>query len=96
LARIAFSFKTLWDNAELRAVAAAKADMVVAQEGTDASLDDLIKELGDLSIKIGWWQTERPAAGATAGAWMLFVILKALGLGLTAAQSREHHSGMIC
>ena len=77
--------KTLWNNAELRAVAAAKADMVVAQEGADASLDDLIKELGDLSIKIGWWQTERPAAGATAGDWTLFIILKALGLGLTVA-----------
>ena len=76
--------KTLWNNAELRAVAAAKADMVVAQEGTNANLDDLIKELGDLSIKIGWWQTEHPAAGATAGDWTLFVILKALGLGLTA------------
>jgi hypothetical protein len=77
--------KTLWNNAELRAIAAAKADMVVAQEGSSASLDDLIKELGDLSIKVGWWQTERPAAGATAGDWTLFVILKVLGLGLTAA-----------
>ena len=76
--------KTLWDNAELRAIAAAKADMVVAEEGTDANLDDLVKELGGLSIKIGWWQTEHPAAGATAGDWTLFVILKVLGLGLTA------------
>ena len=77
--------KTLWNNAELRAIAAAKADMVVAQEGADASLNDLIKELGDLSIKVGWWQTERPAAGATAGDWILFVVFKALGLGITAA-----------
>lgn len=77
--------KTLWNNAELRAIAAAKADMVVAQEGANANLDDLIKELGDLSIKIGWWQTERPTAGATAGDWLLFVVLKTLGLGLTAA-----------
>jgi len=77
--------KALWNNAELRAIAAAKADMVVAQEGSSASLDDLIKELGDLSIKIGWWQTERPAAGASAGDWVLFVILKVLGLSLTAA-----------
>jgi len=76
--------KTLWDNAELRAIAAAKADMVVANEGTTADLNDLIKELRDLSIQIGWWQTERPAVGATAGDWTLFVILKMLGLGLTA------------
>lgn len=76
--------KALWDNAELRAIAAAKADMVVAQEGTQASLDDLVKELGDLSIKIGWWQTERPAANATTADWSLFVLLKMAGLGLTA------------
>lgn len=77
--------KTLWSNAELRALAAAKAEMVVAQEGADASIDDLIKDLGDLTIKIGWWQTERPADGADAMAWITFVLLKVLGLGLTAA-----------
>ena len=77
--------KALWNNAELRAIASAKADMVVAQEGSTASLDDLVKELGDLSIKIGWWQTERPAAGAIAGDWALFILLKVVGLGLTAA-----------
>ena len=77
--------KTLWDNAELRAIAAAKAEMVVAKEGTTADLDELIKELGDLSIQIGWWQTEHPSAGATAGDWTFFVFLKVLGLGLTAA-----------
>ncbi len=77
--------KTLWSNAELRALAAAKAEMVVAQEGADASIDDLIKDLGDLTIKIGWWQTERPADGANVMTWVTFVLLKALGLGITAA-----------
>ena len=59
--------------------------MVVAQEGANASLDSLVKELGDLSIKIGWWQTERPAAGADVGDWAAFLLLKVLGLGLTVA-----------
>ncbi len=77
--------QTLWTNAELRALAAAKAEMVVQQEGTDATIDDLIKELGDLTIKIGWWQTERPAAGADVPTWVSFILLKVLGLGLTAA-----------
>ncbi len=77
--------KTLWTNAELRALTVAKAEMVVQQEGTDATVDDLIKELGDMTIKIGWWQTERPAAGADVMTWVTFVLLKALGLGLTAA-----------
>jgi hypothetical protein len=76
--------KTLWGNAELRAIAAAKAEMVVAQEGANANLNDLIRQLGDLTIKIGWWQTERPAAGAAAMDWVWFVVLKILGLGLTA------------
>lgn len=75
--------KTLWSNAELRALAAAKAEMVVQQEGVDASIDDLIKELGDLTIKIGWWQTERPAAGADTMDWVWFIVLKVAGLGLT-------------
>ncbi len=77
--------KTLWSNAELRALAVAKAEVVAAQEGAVATIDDLIKELSDLTIKIGWWQTERPAAGATVMDWALFIFLKVIGLGLTAA-----------
>ncbi|MBE0671693.1 MAG: hypothetical protein IH588_13985 [Anaerolineales bacterium] len=77
--------QTLWTNAELRALAAAKAEMVVQQEGADATVDDLIKELGDLTIKIGWWQTEHPAVGADVMTWVTFILLKALGLSLTAA-----------
>jgi hypothetical protein len=76
--------KALWNSSELRAIATAKADMVVAQEGANASLESLVKDLGDFSIKIGWWQTERPAAGAGAMDWVWFVVLKVLGLGLTA------------
>jgi hypothetical protein len=59
--------------------------MVVAQEGASASIDDLIHELSDLTIKVGWWQTEHPEAGSTVMDWFLFIVLKALGLGLTAA-----------
>lgn len=76
--------KGLWSNAELRAVAMAKADMVVAEEGANASLDELVKELGDLSIRVGWWQTERPANNATPQEWAWFIGLKVLGLSLTA------------
>jgi hypothetical protein len=77
--------KTLWANAELRTLAVAKAEVVAAQDGSAASIDDLIQQLSDLTIKVGWWQTERPAAGATAMDWALFVVLKIVGLGLTAA-----------
>jgi hypothetical protein len=77
--------KTLWTNAEARALTAAKAQMVVAQEGVDVPVSDLLQELGDLTIKIGWWQSERPADGSSASDWILFIILKVIGLGLTAA-----------
>lgn len=77
--------RTLWTNAELRALAVAKAEMVVQQEGTNATVDDLIHELGDMTIKIGWWQTEHPAAGSDVMTWVTFVLLKMLGLGITAA-----------
>jgi len=78
--------KTLWTNAELRALAVAKADVVVAQGGPNASasIDALFKELGELTIQIGWWQTERPAATAQPLDWALFIGLKVLGLAITA------------
>ena len=77
--------QTLWTNAELRTLAAAKAQVVVAEEGADASIDDLVKELSDLTIKVGWWQSVRPADTATVTEWVWFVILKVLGLAITAA-----------
>lgn len=73
----------LWLNAELRALSTAKAEMVVQQEGVDATIEDLIQELGDLTLKVGWWQTEHPADGADVMTWVYFVLLKILGLGLT-------------
>lgn len=77
--------RTLWVNAELRTLAAAKAEMVVQQEGLDATVTDLLQELSDLTLNFGWWRTELPEAGTSAMGWVYFVILKLLGLGLTAA-----------
>ncbi len=77
--------KALWMSAELRAIAAAQADAVVAREGANADLSDVIDDLGSLSIRIGWWQTQQfPESGAVVD-WVLFVLLKIVGLGLTAA-----------
>jgi len=77
--------KTLWTNAELRAVAAAQADAVVAQGGSTRDLNNLIADLGKFSIKLGWWQTQTVPQTTDIAAWAWFVFLKALGLGLTAA-----------
>lgn len=73
--------KTLWTNAGVRALAVAQAQVAVQQEGADANIDDLIQQLGALNIvHIGWWQMTPPD-----GNWVLYVVLKILGLSLTAA-----------
>lgn len=76
--------QTLWTNAGVRALAVAQAQVVVQQEGTDANVEDLIDQLSALQIvKLGWWQTDIPDMN-NFGAWVSFVGLKFLGLGLTA------------
>mgnify|MGYP001224162349 CR=1 FL=1 len=77
--------KALWTNAELRAVAAAQANAVVAREGANADLSALLKDLSAFSIKIGWWQTQQFPQSSDYTGWVMFVLLKVLGLGITAA-----------
>ncbi|MCJ7434950.1 MAG: hypothetical protein MUO77_15820 [Anaerolineales bacterium] len=78
--------RDLWSNAELRAIAAAQADAVVAQKGVNADLTSLIKDLGAFSIKIGWWrQTENLPKNPATSDWAIFVVLKFIGLCITAA-----------
>ena len=78
--------RDLWNNAELRAIAAAQADAVVAQEGVNADLTSLVENLGAFSIKIGWWrQTENLPENPRISDWVIFVLLKFVGLCLTAA-----------
>lgn len=77
--------RDLWSNAELRAIAAAQADAVVAQEGVNADLTSLVKDLGAFSIKIGWWrQTENLPENPTTSDWIIFGLLKFAGLCITA------------
>jgi hypothetical protein len=77
--------KALWTSAELRAIAAAQADAVVAREGANANLSNIIDDLSAFSIKIGWWQTQQLPANGAVGDWALFIFLKIVGLGITAA-----------
>ena len=78
--------RDLWANAELRAVASAQADALIAKEGANADLDTLIKDLGAFSIKIGWWrQTESLPQNPTTQDWVTFGLLKIVGLSITAA-----------
>jgi len=81
--------KDLWNNAELRALTAGQADVIMqqAQAGQQLDLDTIIAELDKLSIvKFGWWQMAGALpTSANALDWLGFVLLKILGLGLTAA-----------
>jgi hypothetical protein len=77
--------KALWTSAELRAIAAAQADAVVAREGAHADLSNIIDDLGAFSIRIGWWQTQELPQNSDYAGWAMFILLKALGLGITAA-----------
>jgi hypothetical protein len=80
--------KDLWTNAELRALTAGQASELIKQ--TDAGqvldLDAIIAELDKLSIvKFGWWQMAGALpTNANAMDWAGFVLLKTLGLTLTA------------
>ena len=76
--------KALWMNVELRAIATAQANAVVAREGANVDLTELINSLGAFSIKIGWWQTQQFPPNSDWGAWALFILLKVAGLGITA------------
>lgn len=77
--------QALWTNAELRALAAAQADAVVAEGGTTADLSDLLEDLSKFSIRIGWWQTQEFPPSSDIAGWAFFILLKVLGLGITAA-----------
>ncbi len=75
----------LWNNTELRAIAAAQANAIVQAEGAQADLSQMIEDLSALTIKIGWWQTQNIPQQPNAMAWVQFFLLKFAGLGITAA-----------
>ena len=77
--------KALWTSAELRAIASAQADAVVAREGANADLSTIIDDLGAFSIRLGWWQTQQLPENGGVGDWTVFLLLKIVGLGITAA-----------
>ena len=77
--------QALWKNAELRAIAVAQANVVVAQGGTTADLSKLLDDLAKFSIKVGWWQTQQFPQSSNVLDWGSFILLKLLGLSITAA-----------
>jgi hypothetical protein len=76
--------KSLWNNANLRA----SADAIATAYAKDTSSTDITKLANDLKsfdFQIGWWTAPKdvPQPGAGAQAWIVWALLKLLGLGLT-------------
>ena len=76
--------KDLWADAGLRAVAAQQATIITSQPGQAPDITALFNQLGALSFRIGWWQSQSLSAPKNFTDWLSFVLLKLLGLGITA------------
>lgn len=75
--------KDLWNNAELRAAAQAKANAIVQQQGADVDLGTILNELGQLSLKLGWWNVQQVPPASDIAGWAEFILLKLAGLIIT-------------
>jgi hypothetical protein len=78
--------KDLWNNAELRTLTAGQAQVVIDQDAGTMDFQDIINALDQISIvRFGWWQLEGALpASASLLEWVGFILLKLLGLGITA------------
>lgn len=78
--------KDLWHNAELRTLTAGQAEMVVEQGAGTMEYQEIVEALEELSIvRFGWWQLEGVfPVNASALEWLVFILLKLLGLFITA------------
>ncbi len=80
--------RDLWTDSGLRALASAQANVVASQpnaQGNIPQVGDLVNSLSAYSLRIGWWQSDTlPPAGTGPIQWVTFVVLKLLGLGITA------------
>jgi hypothetical protein len=76
--------QALWDDRTVRAAVLARAEAPSAQE-QEPDITRIAKDVGsleELKIPMGWTSEERPHGG---GDWLATILLKALGLLLTAA-----------
>jgi hypothetical protein len=76
--------KDLWADAGLRAVATQQATVIAGQQPSGPELTTLLNQLGEFSFRIGWWQAQSLPAPTNPLGWVSFVLLKILGLGITA------------
>lgn len=76
--------KDLWNNAEMRAVAAAQATMIAQQEGADAQdLNQIIDHLSESNIRFAWWHLQDTFPQNSGTPWVTFILFKVIGLSLS-------------
>jgi hypothetical protein len=76
--------KDLWSDAGLRAVASEQAALITSQPGQTPDMTALFNQLGSLSFRFGWWQSQSLPASKDFSDWLNYILLKILGLGITA------------
>ncbi len=79
--------KDLANDATLRALLDTQARAVATgpdAQGNIPQLSDLINKIGSSTVQFAWWQQQKGPTNANAQGWIGFVLLKFLGLGITA------------
>jgi hypothetical protein len=76
--------KDLWNNAEMRAVAAAQATMIAQQEDANAQdLNQIIENLSESNIRFAWWHLQDTFPQNSGTPWITFIVFKLVGLSLS-------------
>lgn len=77
--------KDLWNNAEMRAVAAAQATMIAQQEdGDSGDLNQIINNLSETNIRFTWWHLQDTFPQNSGTPWLKFSVYKFIGLVVSA------------
>jgi hypothetical protein len=76
--------KDLWADAGLRAIASQQAAVITSQPGPSTDITQLFNQLGALSFRVGWWQAQTLPTPKNPFELLNFVVLKFLGLLITA------------
>jgi hypothetical protein len=78
--------KDLWNNAELRTLTTGQAQIIAEKDGETLDSQAILNALDQFSIvRFGWWQLEGVLpAGAGTLEWVGFILLKLVGLCITA------------
>jgi hypothetical protein len=75
--------KDLWADAGLRAIAAQQAATITSQQPS-TDLTTLLNQLGSMSFRLGWWESQSLPAPKNPIDWLNFIFLKFVGLLITA------------